>query len=138
MPVTVRIPTPLRSMTGQKAELSANGATVREVIADLRATWPELASKLTDGEGRLRRYVTFFVNDQDIRDLKEAETPVRDGDTLTIMPAIAGGCPPGRGEKKSAGRPTGSGERRRESGGTPRGSEADSCRVAAPLSRRSP
>lgn len=91
MPVTVRIPTPLRPITGQKAEISASGKTVREVIADVARAYPELGSKLTDEKGRLRRYVNFFLNDQDIRDLSEADTPVADGDTLTIMPAIAGG-----------------------------------------------
>ena len=91
MSVTVRIPTPLRSMAGQKSEVSVSGGTVREVIADLAKVHPELASKLTDENGKLRRYVNFFLNDQDIRDLKEADTAVKDGDTLTIMPAIAGG-----------------------------------------------
>ena len=91
MPVTVRVPTPLRSATGQKSEVAAKGATVREVIADLTKNFPDLGSKLTDDKGKLRRYVNFFLNDQDIRDLKDAETPVKDGDTLTIMPAIAGG-----------------------------------------------
>ena len=91
MAVTVRIPTPLRPITGQKAEITANGKTVREVIADVGKTYPELTSKITDADGKLRRYVNFFLNDEDIRDLKDAETPVKDGDTLTIMPAIAGG-----------------------------------------------
>lgn len=91
MPVTVRVPTPLRGSTGQKAEVSAKGATVREVLADLATSYPDLASKLTDDKGKLRRYVNFFLNEEDIRDLKEADTPVKDGDTLTIMPAIAGG-----------------------------------------------
>jgi MoaD family protein len=92
MPVTVRIPTPLRSMTGQKAEVAVDGTSVREVIVALGKLHPELASKLADEKGKLRRYVNFFLNDQDIRDLKEADTPVKDGDTLTIMPAIAGGA----------------------------------------------
>ena len=91
MPVTVRIPTPLRSMTGNKSEVAVAGASVREVIAALGKLHPELASKLVDDKGKLRRYVNFFLNDQDIRDLKEADTPVKDGDTLTVMPAIAGG-----------------------------------------------
>ena len=91
MAVTVRIPTPLRPVTGNKSEVSANGSTVRDVLADLAKAHPELASKLTDANGKLRRYVNFFLNEQDIRDLKDADTPVKDGDTLTIMPAIAGG-----------------------------------------------
>lgn len=91
MSVTVRIPTPLRPITGSKSEVTANGKTVREVIADVGKTYPELMSKITDADGKLRRYVNFFLNEEDIRDLKDAETPVKDGDTLTIMPAIAGG-----------------------------------------------
>lgn len=91
MSVTVRIPTPLRSMTGQKSEVAVDGKSVREVIAALGKLHPELASKLVDEKGALRRYVNFFLNDQDIRDLKDADTPVKEGDTLTVMPAIAGG-----------------------------------------------
>ncbi len=91
MPVTVRIPTPLRKITGDKAEIPANGRNVMEVIDALAKSYPELAARLKDDKGGLRRYVNFFVNDEDIRDLKGADTPVKDGDTLSIMPAIAGG-----------------------------------------------
>lgn len=91
MAVTVRIPTPLRKMAGEKAELAAPAGTVKEVLAEVGKAHPELGARLTDEGGRLRRYVNFFVNENDIRDLQGADTPVKDGDTLSIMPAIAGG-----------------------------------------------
>lgn len=91
MPVTVRIPTPLRKMAGEKPELSASPGTVREVLAELAKAHPELGSRITDEGGKPRRYVNFFLNETDIRDLQGADTPVKDGDTLSIMPAIAGG-----------------------------------------------
>jgi len=91
VPITVRIPTPLRKITGDKAEISATGHSVMEIVDAVGKTYPELAVRLKDEKGGLRRYVNFFLNDEDIRDLKGAETPVKDGDTLSIMPAIAGG-----------------------------------------------
>ena len=91
MSVTIRIPTPLRKMAGDKAEIVASGKTVREALESLRAAHPELASRLFDDKGGLRRYVNFYLNERDIRDLSGAETPVKDGDVLTVMPAIAGG-----------------------------------------------
>ena len=91
MAITVRIPTPLRKITGDKPEVSANGKSVQEVLSSLGKTYPELAARLFDEAGKLRRYVNFYVNDEDIRDLKGPDTAMKDGDTLSIMPAIAGG-----------------------------------------------
>jgi molybdopterin synthase sulfur carrier subunit len=91
MSITVRIPTPLRKMAGDKPEIAASGKNVQQVLDELAKSHPELASRLRDESGKLRRYVNFFVNESDIRDLQGADTPVKDGDTLTIMPAIAGG-----------------------------------------------
>ena len=91
MAVTIRIPTPLRKMAGDKAEITAQGKTVKEALESLRGAHAELASRLFDDKGALRRYVNFYLNEQDIRDLKGADTAVKDGDTITIMPAIAGG-----------------------------------------------
>ena len=91
MPVTVRIPTPLRKITADKSDVPAQGKTVMEVIVNLGKTYPEMAARLQDEKGTLRRYVNFYLNDQDIRDLKGGDTPVKDGDTVSIMPAIAGG-----------------------------------------------
>ena len=91
MAVTVRIPTPLRPLVKGQAEVGAEGATVIEVIRDLGTKYPELTSKLLDDKGGLRRYVNFFVNETDVRDLEGADSPLKDGDTLSVMPAIAGG-----------------------------------------------
>ena len=91
MAITVRIPTPLRKITAEKAEVPASGKTVMEVIANLGKTYPELVARLQDDKGTLRRFVNFYLNDSDIRDLAGPDTPVKDGDTLSIMPAIAGG-----------------------------------------------
>lgn len=92
MSVTVRIPTPLRKMAGEKSEVASEGKTVKEVLSNLAKAYPDLGAKLHDDGGKLRRYVNFFLNDQDIRDLGGAESPVKDGDVLSIMPAIAGGA----------------------------------------------
>ncbi len=91
MAIKVRIPTPLRSTTKGQAEVTAQGATVLDVLRDLGKQYPELTSKLLDEQGRLRRYVNFFVNETDVRDLKGGDSALADGDTLSVMPAIAGG-----------------------------------------------
>lgn len=91
MAITVRIPTPLRKITADKAEIPAQGRTVSEVIGSLSKSFPDLGARLTDEKGALRRYINFYLNESDIRDLQGADTPVKDGDTLSIMPAIAGG-----------------------------------------------
>jgi molybdopterin synthase sulfur carrier subunit len=88
---TVRIPTPLRSYTQNKDEVSAPGATVGEVLQNLEKAFPGIGGRLMDDKGGVRRYVNIFHNDEDIRFLKELETPVTDGDRLSIIPAIAGG-----------------------------------------------
>jgi len=93
MPVRVRIPTPLRSLTRERAEVSAEGRTVAEVIADLDRAYPGLGARLLAKDGALRRYVNVFVNDEDARHLGGAAAPVSDGDRLTLVPAIAGGRP---------------------------------------------
>ncbi len=88
---TVRIPTPLRSYTGNRSEVPAAGATVGEVLADLERSFPGIGARLLDDKGGLRRYVNIFHNDEDIRFLKALDTPVTDADAITIVPAIAGG-----------------------------------------------
>ena len=89
---TVRIPTPLRPLTQNQVEVSAQGATVAEVLADLTRTFPGLKERLLDGEGRVHRYINLFVGDEDIRFFQDLATPVAPGDKLSIIPAIAGGC----------------------------------------------
>jgi molybdopterin synthase sulfur carrier subunit len=88
---TVRIPTPLRKLTGGAEEVSASGKTVGELIADLERRYPGLRERICEPSGSLRRFVNVFVKDEDIRFLKNLETPVADTDEVSIVPAIAGG-----------------------------------------------
>jgi molybdopterin synthase sulfur carrier subunit len=91
MAVTVRIPTQLRELSGGAAEVSADGATVVDVLKDLEATHPGFAERLFDEQGELRRFVNVFVADEDIRFLDGVNTDVADGSTVSIVPAVAGG-----------------------------------------------
>ncbi len=88
---TVRIPTPLRTYTQNKDEVSVAGGTVGEVLRNLDKGYPGIGGRLLDEKGGVRRYVNIFHNDEDIRFLKELETPVADSDKISIIPAIAGG-----------------------------------------------
>ena len=90
MAVTVRIPTPLRSLTGGADEVLMEGGTVFEVIESLEASHPGMKDRLCDEKG-VRRFVNIYANDEDIRFLDNLETALKDGDTLSIVPAIAGG-----------------------------------------------
>ena len=90
MAVTVRIPTPLRTLTGGADEVPADGATVAEVIDNLEANHPGMKERLCDEKG-VRRFVNLYANDEDIRFLDNLETALKDGDTMSIVPAIAGG-----------------------------------------------
>lgn len=91
MAVKVRIPTPLRKLTGNQDTVEAAGVTVEAVLADLERQHPGLRERLYDDQGALRRFVNVYVNDEDIRFGQGPATPVRDGDELSIIPAIAGG-----------------------------------------------
>ena len=88
---TVRVPTPLRTYTQNRDEVSVSGATVGEVLRNLEKACPGIGARLLDADGSLRRYVNIFHNDEDIRYLKALETPVVDADRISIIPAIAGG-----------------------------------------------
>lgn len=90
MPITVRIPTPLRTLTQNRDEVQAAGATVGEIVADLERNHPGIRDRLLDAKG-VRRFINLYLNDDDVRFLEGLESPVREGDTLTIVPAIAGG-----------------------------------------------
>jgi molybdopterin synthase sulfur carrier subunit len=92
MPVMVRIPTPLRSITKGNAEVRAEGGTVAQVVEDLERQFPGLRERLVDEHGELRRFVNIYVNEEDIRFVEGKKTALKDGDTLSIVPAIAGGC----------------------------------------------
>ncbi len=91
MPTTVRIPTPLRKLTGENETVPAEGATIAEILASLDQAYPGLTERLCDEQGNIRRFVNIYLNDEDIRFLGEKETPVKDGDEISIVPAIAGG-----------------------------------------------
>ena len=90
MAVKVMIPTPLRQYTGGKDAVQANGSSVNEVLVHLGQQYAGLTDRLLEG-GKLRRFVNLYVNDEDIRYLKNLDTPVSDGDELSIIPAVAGG-----------------------------------------------
>jgi len=89
--VTVRVPTTLRTLTGGQAEVSLEGTTVGEVLAALEAVHPGFAERILDDDGGLRRFVNVFVADDDVRFLGGMATPVPDGETVSIIPAVAGG-----------------------------------------------
>ena len=91
MAITIRIPTPLQKLTKDQAEVAASGKTVDELIQDLERQFPGVKERLCDPSGRLRRFVNVYVNDEDIRFLKQEATSVKDGDEVSIIPAIAGG-----------------------------------------------
>ncbi len=88
---TVRIPPVLRAQTGGQSELEAAGSTVGEVLRALTATYPDTQSQLFGADGDLNRYVNVYLNDEDVRVLDGLETGVSDGDTVVILPAMAGG-----------------------------------------------
>lgn len=91
MTVTVRVPTQLRSLTAGSGEVVVDGATVGEVLAALDAAHPGVAGRLFDEGGNLRRFVNVFLADEDVRFLEGLATPVADGATMSIVPAVAGG-----------------------------------------------
>ena len=91
MAVRVRIPTPLQRITDGQGEVSWEGTTVVELLADLERRYPGVKARLCDEQGKLRRFVNVFVNEEDIRFLQGDQTSVKDGDEVSIIPAIAGG-----------------------------------------------
>jgi molybdopterin synthase sulfur carrier subunit len=91
MGVTVRIPTQLRTLSGGAAQVEVEGATVGAALKALDAAHPGFAERLYDDSGGLRRFVNVFVAEEDIRFLDGLATPVADGQTLSIVPAVAGG-----------------------------------------------
>jgi len=91
MPIQVRIPTPLRKLTGENEVVTVEGTTIAAILASLDTSYPGLLERLCDEQGAVRRFVNIFLNDEDIRFLQEQETPVKDGDEISIVPAIAGG-----------------------------------------------
>ena len=92
MPVTVRIPTPMRALAKGNADVQAKGDTVEDLIGDLDRQFPGLRDRLVDEAGELRRFINIYVNQEDIRFLDNKATRLKDGDEVAIVPAIAGGA----------------------------------------------
>jgi molybdopterin synthase sulfur carrier subunit len=91
MSAKVRIPTQLRSLAGGASEVAVAGATVGDLLKALDAAHPGFGDRLFDGSGKLRRFVNVFVADEDVRFLQGLDTPVAEGTTVSIVPAVAGG-----------------------------------------------
>lgn len=91
MAITVRIPTALRRVTQGQGEVTVEASTIGELIDALEREFPGMKDRLVDENGEIRKFVNFFVNDEDIRFLQGKDTPIKDGDTVAIIPAIAGG-----------------------------------------------
>ncbi len=91
MAVKVRIPTPLQRLTQGKEEVEGTRGTIISLVNDLDQKYPGLAERVSEN-GKIRRFVNIYVNDEDIRFLNAEETPVKDGDEVSIVPAIAGGA----------------------------------------------
>ena len=91
MSVTVRVPTTLRTLTAGASEVTVEGTTVSEVLDQLESAHPGFRDRLLDADGGLRRFVNLYVADDDVRFRDGLDTSVADGDTLSIIPAVAGG-----------------------------------------------
>ncbi len=92
MSVRVRIPTPLRTLTGGQADVAADGTDVAAILTSLETTFPGIANRILDDGGEVRRFVNLFVNGEDIRFLEGTGTKLKAGDELSIVPAMAGGA----------------------------------------------
>ncbi len=92
MAVTVRIPTTMRPICGGASTVEVEGATLREVLAGLNGAHPGFDGRLFDATGELHKFVNVFVADDDVRYLQGLDTPVKAGDTVSLIPAVAGGC----------------------------------------------
>ena len=91
MPVNVRIPTPLRKLTHDEEVVETSAETIGAAIADLESRYPGIEDRLVDESGEVRRFVNVYVNEEDIRFLDNKGTALKDGDEVSIIPAIAGG-----------------------------------------------
>lgn len=91
MAIKVRIPTPLQKLTQNQAEVEVDGNSVQAALAALESQFPGIKERLYDEKGALRRFINFYVNEEDIRFLQGEDTALKEGDELSIVPAIAGG-----------------------------------------------
>jgi molybdopterin synthase sulfur carrier subunit len=87
----VRIPTPLRKLTNNEEVVEVNATTIGEAITELQSRYPGIKERLVDDQGEVRRFVNVYVNEEDIRFLQNQQTPLKEGDEISIIPAIAGG-----------------------------------------------
>lgn len=92
MSASVRVPTILRTYTGDASEVSAEGSTLAEILDDLEANHPGIRARILDDNGKVRRFVNVYVGDEDVRFEKGLQTEVRAGQQVSIIPAVAGGC----------------------------------------------
>jgi molybdopterin synthase sulfur carrier subunit len=91
MPTQIRIPTPLRKLTNNEEIVEVNAPTIGGAIAELQSRYPGIRERLLDESGSIRRFVNVYLNEEDIRFLQNQNTPIKDGDEISIIPAIAGG-----------------------------------------------
>ncbi len=91
MSVSVRIPTPLRSLTADQDMVQAAGETLQHLVLDLERQFPGIGDRIVDEDGEIRRFVNLFVNGEDVRFLEGLRTSLGDGDEVSIVPAVAGG-----------------------------------------------
>ena len=91
MPIKVRIPTPLRKLTNNEEIVEVTAGTVGDAITELQSRYPGIKERLLDETGAVRRFVNVYVNEEDIRFLQNQQTPIKPGDEISIIPAIAGG-----------------------------------------------
>ncbi|KAM3102670.1 MoaD/ThiS family protein [Phormidesmis sp. 146-12] len=91
MSVKVLIPTPLQKLTNDQPTIDCDGTSIVELLESLEKSCPGIKARICDEQGQLRRFVNFYVNSEDIRFLEGVNTPLKDGDEVSIIPAIAGG-----------------------------------------------
>jgi molybdopterin synthase sulfur carrier subunit len=91
MPTSVRIPVQLRTLTNGQEVITGTGRSVLEIIQDIDRQYPGLKDRICESDGRVRRFVNIFINEEDIRFLENLNTPITENDELSIIPAIAGG-----------------------------------------------
>ena len=91
MPVTVRVPTPLMKLTNNQSEVSAEGGTIADVLNNLESQFAGIKERICEENGTPRRFINIYLNEEDIRFLEGEKTQIKDGDEISIIPAIAGG-----------------------------------------------
>ena len=92
MSVLVKIPTPLRGLTGDKESVDGQAGSLQDLVDGLDASYPGMTTRLCDETGALRRFINVYINGEDVRFLDGLQTPIKQGDEVSIVPAVAGGC----------------------------------------------